>query len=157
GDTHDIWEVSAEGGAPRRVTTEGQALLGGISPDGGTLYYQSDVSSQQMYAYDLESGAKRRLTHTLDVFAASVPTPDGRQLLMIVRRRGQDRTQVVALALESGEERLIAEGQGVAVSPDGREIVIAAAMGAEKTRIFALPRAGGPERPVVEVDGVVAG
>jgi tricorn protease len=61
----DLWEVGAEGGVARRLTTAaGECSLPRLSPDGTRLAYVGrDEGHAELYVMDAEGGPATRLTH----------------------------------------------------------------------------------------------
>jgi Tol biopolymer transport system component len=153
----NLWEIAVEGGAARQITSgEGPDFAPAIASDGSVLLYNVDVTSKPLYQRT-PAGDSRRISHTLDYVTWPRVTPDGRQVVAAVARHGSSR--IVAFAVDSGDERVLADGDTAALAPDGREVLysVPPVAGERRTRVFAVPLAGGSPRAVTEVEGRVAG
>ena len=64
GDYHDLWQVPADGGVPRRLTSEGSADQQPFySPDGRHVYFESfRDGTSALWRVDLASGVLNKLT-----------------------------------------------------------------------------------------------
>jgi serine/threonine protein kinase len=140
GGKSNIWELPLAGGPPEQLTFgEGPDWTPAVSPDGKTLLFQIDTTSHQIFAYGLD-GSRRRLTSVVGGRALKLAvSPDGRDLVMGVRRG--DRDQVVIVPTAGGEERVLVDGQLPGFTPDGTEVVYVTA--GAPGRVFAVARGGG--------------
>ncbi len=86
-----IYRVGATGGAPERVTFSGAYNISpALSPDGRTMAYVArQGNSFKLATLDLESGAVRLITDTVDDESPSF-APNGRLLVFATRTQGRD-------------------------------------------------------------------
>jgi tricorn protease len=134
----DIWSVSANGGAARRLTShEGLEIFPKISPDGKWIAFSAEYSgSRQIYVMPSEGGTPRQLTYYNDVgimpprggfdYIVMDWTPDSRKVLIRANRTPfQERMgKYYLVSLEGGlEEPLqIPEVGFGSFSPDAKKI-----------------------------------
>ena len=80
----DVWTVSREGGAARRLTSTGNVTDGPFySPDGQTIAYSARAGADaQIYTLPASGGVPRQITFRPDGSYVAGWTPDGRDLLM---------------------------------------------------------------------------
>jgi TolB protein len=127
--TPQLWEVSAEGGAARRLrsnrATEYQA---DVSPDGKQLAFLSDLDGpERLLVQDLAAGTVRELVrHGSDpIFGNPHWSPDGRFITYSSNHRIGHQIYVVEVA--TGEERRVSGvttgGCEPRFSRDGRKVV----------------------------------
>lgn len=76
----DLWTVSAEGGAARRLTAgHGSMSRPMLAPDGQTLYFVSqDGGEPDLYRMDAQGGPMERLTYSGGIRRVAGFHPDGR-------------------------------------------------------------------------------
>jgi dipeptidyl aminopeptidase/acylaminoacyl peptidase len=126
-----------------------------FSPDGRLLAYVSDATGWwQLYVYDLESGEHRQLTfieaeHGAPAWVQGVRTygitPDSQKLVFIRNQEGIN--SLWQLELDTGAEAPLPLDEtyssldGIAVSPDGREVALLASGARQPARVirFRLP------------------
>ena len=86
-----IYRVGATGGNPERVTFSGAYNISpALSPDGRTMAYVArQGNSFKLATLDLESGAVRLITDTVDDESPSF-APNGRLLVFATRTQGRD-------------------------------------------------------------------
>lgn len=141
-------------------------------PDGGSLvaYTRDSKDRRGFYRIDLESGSYRAILYT-ELVEESTPrgnfalSPDGKTLYYArgtFRMQGAGRLNLVALDLESGETRHVAEiaarGRGaVALAPDGSRLAAILPGATEGESVLGtIPVGGGPAVELVEIpDGVL--
>jgi len=129
---HDVWVVDVQGGAPRRLTEDGQMdWVTTWSPDGEFLYVNSDragTGKPELYSLHVASGEILQLSELPDA-RMIFPTlsPDGERVAFI---DGVDQS-LWTLELKSRRARRVAS-QAYASnvgrptwSPDGRTIALA--------------------------------
>lgn len=131
----ELYEVSVEGGAPRMVFTN-PAREAKWSPDGAQIAYreekayenewrQRDVNAfaRDVWIYDVESGAHRKVTDNAGGDHAPVWSPDGGALFLQSEMDG-GAFNVRRLDLQSGESRTLTDhgphpARGLSISADG--------------------------------------
>jgi hypothetical protein len=138
----NIFELSLADGTVRTITNGNFDCAPAVTPDGKTLVFNSDTTSLPLFAYDAD-GSRRQLTHTLADFEWPVASADGRELFAVARRGG--KSEVRAIALDDGSERVLTEGDTPAL--DGSEEIVWLSVGdGAGARVVAVPRAGGEPR-----------
>ncbi len=150
----ELWEISALGGAPRRLLTD--AGYGVWSPDGSRLAFTRMRSNQgrELYVGDARGNNPRRLAEAPGappLYAAW--TPDGRRLVYIEAYRVFRPVALRVVSVESGASpaprTLLSEGliaAPPAVSADGRWVYYSAARG-DIVNLWRAPIEGGqPEQ-----------
>ncbi|HET6690134.1 MAG TPA: hypothetical protein VFG74_04635, partial [Miltoncostaeaceae bacterium] len=132
-NTSNIWSVGipAHGTvtlADARPVTEGAQAIEGIvlSPDGGSLVYDSDRGgNQDIYRMPLAGGEPVRLTSSLDDEFVTGWSLDGRELALHVYQGGNRVVRV--MSAEGGPERAVAKDppnqRSAGFAPDGRHLV----------------------------------
>lgn len=153
-----------DGGLPviQNVTT----LAGGeaisvfqpeFSPDGRRLAYVSDASGWwQLYVMELDSGVHRQLTfaeaeHGAPAWGQGMRTygfsPDGEHLYFIRNQEGFDSLWQIEIST-GNEARLLDDDSygaldGIAISPNGRQIALVASGGQQPARVVVVDAAKG--------------
>ena len=132
-NTSNIWSVGvpAHGTvtvADARPVTEGAQAIEGIalSPDGGSLVYDSDRGgNQDIYRMPLGGGDPVRLTASPDDEFVSGWSADGKELALHVYQSGSRVVRV--MSAEGGPERAVAKDppnqRSAGFAPDGRRLV----------------------------------
>ena len=132
-NTSNIWSVGipAHGTvtlADARPVTEGAQAIEGIalSPDGGSLVYDSDRGgNQDIYRMPLGAGDPVRLTSSPDDEFVTGWSVDGRELALHVYQGGNRVVRV--MSAEGGPERPVAKDppnqRSAGFAPDGRHLV----------------------------------
>jgi tricorn protease len=120
----DLWSVSANGGAARRLTSNpGQEIYAAISPDGQTVAFSAEYEGPlDVYTMPVEGGLPQRRTWNGDAEVAGW-TPDGRVLVRTERYSTLPDPQLVAV--DGGGQREIvplAQSAEGAYSPDGKTL-----------------------------------
>lgn len=123
----ELYVCDANGMNLRRVTNDrGFCVAPEWHPDGKTLVYTSYARGfPDVYALNLDSGAKRRISAFSGLNAGAAVSPDGREMALILSKDGNPELYVMNLS--SGKVRRLtntspaAEGSP-AWSPDGRQI-----------------------------------
>ncbi len=136
-----LWELSLDDtGAERQlIAGPGNERDPSVSPDGSTLYFENDESTDVLFARSLDGRPPVRLSRTIEDVAMMLPTPDGRAVLASVIR---DMTAVlIEIDLVTRAERIITEGRVIALVHD--ELIYDWLY-----QLWARPRAGGPARLV---------
>jgi tricorn protease len=128
----DLWTVSREGGAARRLTTyQGSEADPHLSPDGRWIAFTGQYAGNtDVYVIPAYGGEPRRLTWHPGADEARGWTPDGRKVLFTSARlspHGSDNAQVrqlFTIGLDGGlPERLpIPDARRGEFSPDGRQL-----------------------------------
>ena len=122
----DIYVMSAEGDAPKRLTSRpGAEEDPGWSPDGKQIAFSADRGDgADIYVMDADGSHPQRLIHTeeLEYFPTWSPDDD----TIAFERRGGGRTKIVVLDVDASEERELGAantdwGQP-AWSPDGKQL-----------------------------------
>jgi hypothetical protein len=117
-----IWELPLHGGPPTQITTEGPVLAADISPDGRLLVYDNDSTICTLFVYP-PSRSRRRLSPSESDVSQPAPTGDGREIVVRMLRPSEARTYAVALSLADGSERILAEAESIALTPDGQHLL----------------------------------
>jgi hypothetical protein len=145
GADKNIFEVSARGGRPVRVTfDDGPDFAPSPSGDGRLLAYLVDRTFLQVVV--VARGEKRRLTTRPEAIDSLAEAPDGRDVVVSTLRDGQPSV-VIFPTDHPSDGRLLARGSSPIFSGDGTEVVFIAP-GAE---LRAVPRGGGDARPVCPI------
>ncbi len=102
--TFDIWSISPEGGAPRRLTSPGpDHRLPSWSQDGGSIYYASNQEDGfQIWKKNLRTGEEARITRGGGWAAIEAPNGDvyytkARQDFSVWRRSAESGQEVQVL------------------------------------------------------------
>jgi Tol biopolymer transport system component/DNA-binding SARP family transcriptional activator len=148
-NTSNIWSVGipAHGTvtlADARPVTEGAQAIEGIalSPDGGSLVYDSDRGgNQDIYRMPLGGGEPVRLTSSPDDEFVTGWSADGRELALHVYQGGSRVVRV--MSAEGGPERPVAKDppnqRSAGFAPDGRQLVFTAEADGGR-RLFVVAR-----------------
>ncbi|HVK71995.1 MAG TPA: protein kinase [Kofleriaceae bacterium] len=152
GGVMNLWELPLDGGAPRQLTFgNGNDILPDVSPDGRFVVFDVDVTSAPLYAYAGPGAARARVTPSRAILIGPQVTPDGREV--VATDFAPLTPRIVAVRLDDGAVRGLAEGVLASVTPDGREVVLA--RDGVPAVIAAVPLAGGTARTLGQVDGRV--
>ena len=121
----DLWDVAADGGTARRLTSLSAAPAQPVlSPDGQEVaFIGREEGGADLYAMRLDGGPLRRLTHLGDVSAVSAFDPEGRVVVASgARSPFPARRLLYAVDLAGGEPTLLPLGpaNAVAYGPGGR-------------------------------------
>jgi len=136
GGATNIWLIGTKGGTPIQVTRGAGPDLGiRISADGRSMLYLVKEQLMRVGWWDTVTGKEGRVTRDDQPYLAPQPSPDGRQLAVIVQDPDALRSgALVVVDRESGERRTLLPAEskpGVFDwSPDGRQIVWARSQGA---------------------------
>lgn len=125
----DLWILPAEGGEPRRLTTDPASDgLARWTPDGRSVVYTSDrAGNWQLWEIPAEGGTPRRVRSNADTEWQADVSPDGRWLAFLSNRGGPERLWV--MDLRGDAERLLVEHGNRSIlgnphwSPKGDRIV----------------------------------
>jgi Tol biopolymer transport system component/DNA-binding winged helix-turn-helix (wHTH) protein len=88
-DEMDLWQVSAAGGTPQRLTWHDSQVSFPVQLDDRTLLYlatSADGSGPWLHALDLGSGATRRVKSASNAYTSLAASADGRRLLVTEAR-----------------------------------------------------------------------
>jgi tricorn protease len=129
----DLWEVGAEGGAARRLTTgAGTELFAAISPDGQTVAFSASYEGpKDVYTMPLGGGVPQRRTWGGESLGSNPAgdevagwTPDGRILVRTWRYSRLPDSELVAFDLDGGHEIIpLAQASEGAFTPDGKTLL----------------------------------
>ena len=118
----DLWSVSAEGGAARRITSHpGEESHPCVSPDGKLVAFAAQYEGPtEVYTMPIDGGLPQR--HTVEA-EASIPvawTPDGRLVYTTRHFSTLPANQLVAISLESKTRSRIplSQASGATFAPD---------------------------------------
>jgi len=106
-----LWVVNADGGSPRRLTTEGSDGLPAWSPDGQWIAFSRSVNNNvDVYVIGVDGEGLTRLT--IDPGNDSVPawTPDGRQI--VFRTTRNCLWQIFVMNADGGNQHMIIDNVG---------------------------------------------
>jgi tricorn protease len=123
----DIWVVSHEGGAARRLVT-GFGLNGApyFSPDGSTIAFSANYDgSTNVYTVAASGGEPVRLTYHPGADVVIGWTPDGSKILFASHRESQnDATQLYTIPRGGGIPTMLPlpDGTTASYSPDGTHL-----------------------------------
>jgi serine/threonine protein kinase len=146
----NLWELPLDGGAPlQRTFGEGPDVTPAESPDGKLLAYDVDLTTVPLLARSLGDGSVRRWTAEIEDLSDLRATRDGREVFAAAERHGGRR--IVAVALDSAQERVVADGALPALSLDEREVLYVST----QKRVMAIARAGGEPRELTTMPGAV--
>jgi Tol biopolymer transport system component len=153
GRQSDLWIVPASGGEARRVTDDADLEQNPPiwSPDGKTLYYQVESSSDRVIVVDGATGRERDLLDAPQRVSSIRLSPDGQAVAYVrIDAGGDAELRVVPVA--GGDSRLLTTGRyirNLRWSPDAASIAFDA-----QTRgsadIFVADVATGTTRVVVD-------
>jgi Tol biopolymer transport system component len=156
GGNQDLYVVGAQGGTPRRLTTDPHVdALPRWSADGATVFFTSDRSGNwQVYSVSAAGGAARRIRDNRDREWQAEPSPDGRALALLSNKDGPESLYVMDLA--TGADRmLVRHGRRTGLgnpswSRDARRIVFSTNW-AKGFGIHVVDVVSGEERPLTKV------
>jgi tricorn protease len=120
----DLWTVSAQGGAARRLTSNpGAELYAAISPDGRTVAFSAEYEGPlDVYTMPVDGGLPQRRTWDGTAVVAGW-TPDGRVLVRTNRYSTLPDTKLVAIdATGSREVVPLAQAAEGSYTPDGHTL-----------------------------------
>jgi tricorn protease len=127
----DLWQVAADGGVARRLTSHpGEEALPAISPDGKSVAFVGQFEGPtDVYVMPLAGGAPRRLTCDGGRISFVGWTPEGRVLIGTDAESGLPSQRLVRLDLSPADGSVkrsvvpLAEAADGAYSPDGKALV----------------------------------
>ena len=153
----DIYKVSAQGGAPVRLTTAPGIDIGGsFSPDGSKIVFESDRSgSQQLYVMGANGGQEQRISFGSGRYATPEWSPRG-DLIAYTKMAGNFRIGVMSPG--GGGERLLTDSwqdEAPTWAPNGRIVqFFRTQRGKGNTGIWQVDLTGKNERKLpTPVDG----
>jgi tricorn protease len=105
----DLWTVSTEGGAARRLTTHpGEETHPTISPDGQTVGFTARYEGPaELYAMSIDGGLPTRWTYEAEPSVTTTWSPGGELIYATRHYSTLPDWQLVALDLESGRRRRV--------------------------------------------------
>jgi Tol biopolymer transport system component len=131
------------------------------APDGGRIAFSSLVDgAMQLFVMDADGRNPRRETHDPRHNLDPAWSPDGTGLAYVRLSEATVPAEeaggawaIVALDLSSGEQRVLAQGDGTPTprpvwSPDGTEVAYVTSAANGKPDIFVVPATGGAPRPL---------
>ncbi len=123
----DLWLVSDQGGAARRLTTNPGTELGAkISPDGSMLAFTGNYDGgMDVYVMPITGGEPRRLTWHPAVDIVCDWTPDGKGVIFSSNREASSYfSELYEVSLDGGMPVKLAVDRGslAAMSPDGTKL-----------------------------------
>ena len=120
----DLWTVSVNGGAARRLTT-GQGIEdeAHISPDGKTVAFSADYEGpREVYTMPIDGGLPQRRTWDGDSHPEGW-TPDGRLMISTTRYSTLPSQELVLVDDRGGRELVpLAQAAEAVYSPDGKTL-----------------------------------
>jgi Tol biopolymer transport system component/DNA-binding winged helix-turn-helix (wHTH) protein len=141
--TFEVWKVALSGGAPTQITKQG-GYYAMESLDGTTLYYSKGFQRTQIGRVSVEGGQEQTIIDSLDYWPNFGVAPGGIYYVPAVRQHGVPiyyydfgRKTHVRVTLMSG-----VNAQGLAVSSDGRSLLLSIREGAQ-TNLMSLDLAKG--------------
>lgn len=156
GGVVNLWELSLESGRAVQLTFgDGNDLLPDVSPDGTTVAFSVDVTSAPLFASPVAGGgAPVRLTPARVILVHPQAMPGGQEIL--AADFGPLQPRIVAVAVDGGQVRSLADGVIATVTPDGRWVVYAGGgTGATTAPMFKVPAGGGTPEALGVLDGRV--
>ena len=130
--TLDIWEVSALGGAPRKVVLN--AVDPTWTPDGRALIYLN-IADGQIWTSGAGGEDPRVLVHTLPQYMGAEPrvSPDGKSVAFATRAGGSPYGELATADVSTGTMKLLTHDSALALSPawspDSRTIYFSSSRG----------------------------
>jgi len=121
----ELYVTDSGGGSPRRITmTSGVESSPTWSPDGREIIYSSDSGGSPMLYRISSSGGSPTAVRTGHSYNTEPNwSPDGKRVVFNIREGGS--FQVAVLDLNSGQVRIVGEGQSPAWAPNSRHLVYA--------------------------------
>ena len=121
----EIYVTSASGDSPRRLTrTAGSESSPSWGPGGAELVYSSDDrGTPQIYRIPAEGGRGQLLPTGHGYNTEPHWSPDGKKIAFTVREGGS--FSVAVLDVQTGQTRVVAQGQDPAWGPDSRHLIFA--------------------------------
>jgi len=128
----DLWEVGAEGGAARRLTSgAGTELYAAISPDGRTVAFSASYEGpKDVYTIPIAGGVPQRRTWGGQSLGSNPSgdevagwTPDGRILVRTWRYSALPDSELVAFDGDGGHEIIpLSQASEGVFTPDGKTL-----------------------------------
>jgi hypothetical protein len=104
----NIWETTRDQQRRRQLTLGWDDRLLGIAAD-GTLAFEHHFESFPVFATDVRTGSRHRITFGEERVAQVIPTPDGRALVLAAWRGFE---QLVLHPLDGSPEHILANANG---------------------------------------------
>jgi dipeptidyl aminopeptidase/acylaminoacyl peptidase len=101
-----------------------------LSPDGGTLYYVSDLTGTvQLWSVPITGGVPRRLTYEADRVGAYRLSPDGKRIAYGADEGGDERWALWVMNADGGDARRVSTQADrihhvIGWTPDGRGVLV---------------------------------
>jgi Tol biopolymer transport system component len=148
-DQSHLWEATLDGKRRRQLTFGGEHEdTARCARDGSFIFTSSHIVGA---VFATRAGAPaRQLTYELGDVARLIATPDPGTL--VLERLRQGRSRATRLALDSGEETLLAD-DARPLQILGDELIYARASDGDSLELRALPLGGGPARPWLSAHG----
>jgi hypothetical protein len=160
-----VYTLPTEGGAPRRITSQGPSYLHGWSPDGKFLVYTGQRSGEfHIYRISVDGGAETQLTHGVGMDDGPEYTPDGQYIYFNSTRSGL--MQIWRMQPDGSHQEQLTDDDFnnwfPHVSPDGQSIVyISFPKEVEPSKhpyykhvyLRLMPAGGGPSKAVASLYG----
>jgi predicted Ser/Thr protein kinase len=151
-EASQLFEIVLDTGREYGLTPdERTARAPDVSPDGETLLFHRDVTSQFLSELGPIGLVPRTFqTSTLDYLA-----PTRRGDVVLAERDGPDGTSIIALAVSDGTVRRLVSGQVPFLARDDSRVFFRA--NDDPGRLQAIPIAGGPVTVIGKLDGSITG
>ena len=165
GDALQLHEVRTPGGARRQLTffrdgvsAPGDKPLAVYAPDGRSFVFQKDTAgggeANQLFRYDLASGATTLLTDGRAKNEFPVISRAGLVAYSTTRRNGKDRDVHALNAVTPAQDRRILEGNGawepLVWSPDGAQLAVLETISNAQTHLWIVDVASGRRTPLTD-------
>ncbi|HEX9759941.1 MAG TPA: protein kinase, partial [Candidatus Acidoferrales bacterium] len=163
----DIYVQVVGAGDPLRLTSDPAPERSPVwSPDGRHIAYVHDVPGRPSHVMVVPAlgGTPRKVAETSVVTAMNPHfigwTPDSRELV-VTGRNSQEDVGLLAVSIETGEERLVTSSPDHAVhfspaySPDGQHLAFARMIAYGHYTIELIPVGGGESRTLFRYDGTL--
>jgi hypothetical protein len=144
----NLYERAVAGGPARQLTDgPGPDLSPDLGPDGKILVFDVDQAATPVFSLPLRGGSARRLTADYGEYTVQAAT--AREVFAI---RGGEPKTLLAVPIDAGAPRKIANAEYATLVPDGSELIYATGK-----EIFAVPAAGGDARRLGEAPASIVG
>jgi hypothetical protein len=111
GKTTHVWELPMQGGHARQLGFGGDEFLPTVAGD-GRLFFETIRTTSALYARP-DGGSAQRLTFGDERITGATPTPDGRAIVLTIKRAYAGDEQLVLHPLDDRPEQVLAHaGEG---------------------------------------------